>query len=283
MIKIILAILNIFIIQYVFGLIIPSEGMYLAIDPVTMLIISGVTSAAQAGISLHQANKAKDDMRDAELKAGEYIDKAYQNASINAQRMRSIDTSLYDTASEQISQDLSTVLGVTAGEDARLAAAQGSRLAQTSARERQALEMQKRKDIQGLEKDIAEGEQSKLARLQALDQAQAIGYQQQAADAQQRKIAAQQQALSAGSNFVNSYTGMINAGISPQQLGFGGGKQTSIAPPTPSQFGMTPFTPQLGAQSQLLNNTQQPEVNTFGASLMGQQTNPLLAGLTLQG
>jgi len=63
MIKIILAILNIFIIQYVFGLIIPSEGMYLAIDPVTMLIISCVTSAAQAGISLHQANKAKDDMR----------------------------------------------------------------------------------------------------------------------------------------------------------------------------------------------------------------------------
>jgi hypothetical protein len=79
---------------------------------------------------------------------------------------------------------------------------------------------------------------------------------------------------------------------------------------------MTPFTPQLGAQSQLLNNTQQPEVNIFdlslsnpqptmqpttlgsgsqfldpnyqqpintvGASLMGQQTNPLLAGLTLQ-
>ena len=123
-----------------------------------------------------------------------------------------------------------------------------------------------------LEKDIAEGEQSKLARLQALDQAQAIGYQQQAADAQQRKIAAQQQALSAGSNFVNSYTGMVNAGISPQQLGFGGGKQTSIAPPTPSQSGVAPASSAL------------PTRTTTGGSGMGSMSgvSPYLSNQELE-
>jgi hypothetical protein len=76
---------------------------------------------------------------------------------------------------------------------------------------------------------------------------------------------------------------MINAGISPQQLGFGGGKQTSIAPPIPSQFAEVPFTPPLGSSSQLLDPNYQQTSNTFGLSLTGQQVNPLLAGLTLQG
>ena len=115
-----------------------------------MLIISGITKGASALFSLGQASRAKSDLKTATDQAQKYIDKAYQSADVNTQRMRSIDTSLYDTASEQISQDLSTVLDVTAGEDPRLAAAQGSRLAQQSAKQRQALEMQKRKDIQNL-------------------------------------------------------------------------------------------------------------------------------------
>ncbi len=187
-------------------------------DPATMLIISGITKGASALFSLDQASKAKSDLKTATDQAQKYIDKAYQSADVNTQRMRAIDTSLYDTASEQISQDLSTVLDVTAGEDPRLAAAQGSRLAQQSAKQRQALEMQKRKDIQDLEKDIAEGEQARLGRIQDLDLQQARGFQQQAAEAQQRMTQGRQQALQAPASLVGDYTGMITAGVSPMQI-----------------------------------------------------------------
>lgn len=187
-------------------------------DPATMLIISGITKGASALFSLDQASKAKSDLKTATDQAQKYIDKAYQSADVNTQRMRAIDTSLYDTASENISQDLSTVLDVTAGEDPRLAAAQGSRLAQQSAEQRQALEMQKRKDIQDLEKDIAEGEQARLGRIQALDVAQAQGFQQQAAEAQQRMTQGRQQALQAPASLVGDYTAMVTAGVSPMQI-----------------------------------------------------------------
>lgn len=187
-------------------------------DPATMLIISGITKGASALFSLGQASRAKSDLKTATDQAQKYIDKAYQSADVNTQRMRSIDASLYDTASEQISQDLSTVLDVTAGEDPRLAAAQGSRLAQQSAKQRQALEMQKRKDIQDLEKDIAEGEQARLTRIANLDIAQAKGFQQQAAEAQQRMTQGRQQALQAPASLVGDYTAMITAGVSPMQI-----------------------------------------------------------------
>lgn len=201
-------------------------------DPATMLIISGITKGASALFSLDQASKAKSDLKTATDQAQKYIDKAYQSADVNTQRMRAIDTSLYDTASENISQDLSTVLDITAGEDPRLAAAQGSRLAQQSAKQRQALEMQKRKDIQDLEKDIAEGEQDRLTRIANLDVAQAKGFQQQAAEAQQRMTQGRQQALQAPASLVGDYTGMITAGVSPMQIqkGFEGmfaGRQQS--------------------------------------------------------
>jgi hypothetical protein len=242
-------------------------------DPATMLIISGITKGASALFSLDQASKAKSDLKTATDQAQKYIDKAYQSADVNTQRMRAIDTSLYDTASENISQDLSTVLDVTAGEDPRLAAAQGSRLAQQSAEQRQALEMQKRKDIQGLEKDIAEGEQARLDRIANLDVAQAQGFQQQAAEAQQRMTQGRQQALQAPASLV------ITAGVSPMQIqkGFEGMFAGS------QQDGVSPIVSQLGAQSQLLNPNYQAPTNTFGVSLTGQNTNPLLAGLTLQG
>jgi hypothetical protein len=187
-------------------------------DPATMLIISGITKGASALFSLGEASRAKSDLKTATDQAQKYIDKAYQSADVNTQRMRSIDASLYDTASEQISQDLSTVLDVTAGEDPRLAAAQGSRLAQQSAKQRQALEMQKRKDIQDLEKDIAEGEQARLTRIANLDIAQAKGFQQQAAEAQQRMTQGRQQALQAPASLVGDYTAMITAGVSPMQI-----------------------------------------------------------------
>ena len=183
-----------------------------------MLIISGITKGASALFSLDQASKAKSDLKTATDQAQKYIDKAYQSADVNTQRMRAIDTSLYDTASEQISQDLSTVLDITAGEDPRLAAAQGSRLSQQAAKQRQALEMQKRKDIQDLEKDIAEGEQDRLTRIATLDVAQAKGFQQQAAEAQQRMTQGRQQALQAPASLVGDYTGMITAGVSPMQI-----------------------------------------------------------------
>jgi len=183
-----------------------------------MLIISGITKGAGALFSLGQAARAKSDLKTATDQAKKYIDKAYQSADVNTQRMRAIDTSLYDTASENISQDLSTVLNVTAGEDPRLAAAQGSRLAQQSAEQRQALEMQKRKDIQGLEKDIAEGEQARLARIANLDVAQAQGFQQQAAEAQQRMTQGTQAALQAPASVVGDYTAMIEAGVNPNSF-----------------------------------------------------------------
>ncbi len=246
-------------------------------DPATMLIISGITKGAGALFSLGQASRAKSDLKTATDQAQKYIDKAYQSADVNTQRMRAIDTSLYDTASEQISQDLSTVLDVTAGEDPRLAAAQGSRLAQQSAKQRQALEMQKRKDIQNLEKDIAEGEQARLTRIANLDVAQAEGFQQQAAEAQQRMTQGRQQALQAPASLVGDYTGMITAGVSPMQIqkGFEGMFAGS------QQAGVSPITSQLGAQSQLLNPNYQQPLNTFGLSLTGQQVNPILAGLKL--
>jgi len=242
-----------------------------------MLIISGITKGAGALFSLGQASRAKSDLKTATDQAQKYIDKAYQSADVNTQRMRSIDTSLYDTASEQISQDLSTVLDVTAGEDPRLAAAQGSRLAQQSNKQRQALEMQKRKDIQDLEKDIAEGEQARLTRIANLDVAQAEGFQQQAAEAQQRMTQGRQQALQAPASLVGDYTGMITAGVSPMQIqkGFEGMFAGS------QQAGVSPITSQLGAQSQLLNPNYQQPLNTFGLSLTGQQVNPILAGLKL--
>jgi len=242
-----------------------------------MLIISGITKGASALFSLDQASKAKSDLKTATDQAQKYIDKAYQSADVNTQRMRAIDTSLYDTASEQISQDLSTVLDVTAGEDPRLAAAQGSRLAQQSNKQRQALEMQKRKDIQDLEKDIAEGEQARLTRIANLDVAQAEGFQQQAAEAQQRMTQGRQQALQAPASLVGDYTGMITAGVSPMQIqkGFEGMFAGS------QQAGVSPITSQLGAQSQLLNPNYQQPLNTFGLSLTGQQVNPILAGLKL--
>jgi len=242
-----------------------------------MLIISGITKGAGALFSLGQASRAKSDLKTATDQAQKYIDKAYQSADVNTQRMRAIDTSLYDTASEQISQDLSTVLDVTAGEDPRLAAAQGSRLAQQSAKQRQALEMQKRKDIQNLEKDIAEGEQARLTRIANLDVAQAEGFQQQAAEAQQRMTQGRQQALQAPASLVGDYTGMITAGVSPMQIqkGFEGMFAGS------QQAGVSPITSQLGAQSQLLNPNYQQPLNTFGLSLTGQQVNPILAGLKL--
>ncbi len=242
-----------------------------------MLIISGITKGAGALFSLGQASRAKSDLKTATDQAQKYIDKAYQSADVNTQRMRAIDTSLYDTASEQISQDLSTVLDVTAGEDPRLAAAQGSRLAQQSNKQRQALEMQKRKDIQDLEKDIAEGEQARLTRIANLDVAQAEGFQQQAAEAQQRMTQGRQQALQAPASLVGDYTGMITAGVSPMQIqkGFEGMFAGS------QQAGVSPITSQLGAQSQLLNPNYQQPLNTFGLSLTGQQVNPILAGLKL--
>jgi hypothetical protein len=187
-------------------------------DPATMLIISGITKGASALFSLGQASRAKSDLKTATDQAQKYIDKAYQSAGVNTQRMRSIDTSLYDTASEQISQDLSTVLDVTAGEDPRLAAAQGSRLAQQSAKQRQSLEMQKRKDIQDLEKDIAEGEQARLGRIQALDVAQAQGFQQQAAEAQERMTQGRQSALEAPASVVGDYQAMLEAGVNPNSF-----------------------------------------------------------------
>lgn len=272
MIKIILAILNIFILQYVFGLIIPSEGVYLAIDPLTAsLIISGVTKLASSGFSLAQASRAKKDMMKAERQASKAVKKAYQRAGVNPQEMRTIDPMLYETAGERISQDLSTALEITAGDDPRLQAAMGSRLAQQAARERQNLELQKRRDIQNLEADIATGEENRLQRLANLDLAQARGFQQQAADAQQRRVAGQQQAIGSAVSIIDDYTGLIAAGVSPQQIqkgfqtSFGGGGQQAAS--VPSQFGVTPSTPQLGAQSQLLNNTQQPDVNLFDLSL----------------
>ena len=285
MIKIILAILNIFILQYVFGLIIPSDGAYLAVvDPITaMLIISGVTKLASSGFSLAQASRAKDDMRKAERKASQSVKKAYQRAGVNPQQMRTIDPTLYETAGERISQDLSTALEITAGDDPRLQAAMGSRLAQQAARQRQNLELQKRRDIQALEADIATGEEDRLARLQDLDLQQARGFQQQAADAQQRRVAGQQQAISSATSIIDDYTGLMAAGVaSPQQIQkgfqttFGRGGQQAAA--VPSQFGVTPSTPQLGAQSQLLNNTQQPDVNLFDLSLSNPQQ-PLMPGM----
>ena len=278
MIKIILAILNIFVLQYVFGLIIPSEGAYLAVvDPLTAsLIISGVTKLASSGFSLAQASRAKDDMRKAERQASKAVKKAYQRAGVNPQEMRTIDPMLYETAGERISQDLSTALEITAGDDPRLQAAMGSRLAQQAARERQNLELQKRRDIQNLEADIATGEEARLQRLANLDLAQARGFQQQAADAQERRVAGQQQAIGSAVSIIDDYTGLIAAGVSPQQIqkgfqtSFGGGGQQAAA--APSQFGVTPFTPPMGARSQLLNNTQQPDVNLLDLSLSNSQS-----------
>lgn len=239
-----------------------------------MLIISSAIKAVSAGANLQQSAQAKTDLRKAEKKAKKYVKKAYESASVNAQRMRTIDPSIYDTASENLSQDLSTVLDITAGEDPRLTAAMGSKLFQQSQKQRQALEMQKRKDIQALEKDIAEGEQARLGRIANLDIAQATGFQQQAADAQQRRVAAQQQALQAPASIVGDYTSMIEAGVSPMQIekGFEGmfaGSQPSPSNQLPldSFSGTVPFTPPLGAQSQFLNNTQQPDVNVFDLSL----------------
>lgn len=183
-----------------------------------MLIISGITKGAGALFSLGQAAKAKNDLRISQDNAQIYIDKAYQNANVNTQEMRSIDTSLYDTASENLSQDLSTVLDVTAGEDPRLAAAQGSRLAQQSSNQRQSLEMQKRKDIQGLEKDIAEGEQARLTRIGNLDISQAEGFQQQAVDAQQIMTQGRQSALNAPASVIGDYNSMISAGVNPNSF-----------------------------------------------------------------
>ena len=287
MIKIILAILNIFVLQYLFGLIIPSEGVCLAVDPITaMLVIQGVTKLASSGFSLAQAARAKDDMRKAERQASKAVKKAYERAGVNPQEMRTIDPTLYETAGERISQDLSTALEITAGDDPRLQAAMGSRLAQQAARERQNLELQKRRDIQALEADIAEGEEARLQRLANLDLAQARGFQQQAADAQQRRAAAQQQAIGSAVSIIDDYTGLIAAGVSPQQIQkgfqttFGRGAQQVEA--VPSQFGVTPFTPPLGAQSQLLNTNYQQPLNTFGVSLSGPQTNPFLTELRLE-
>ena len=275
-----------------------------------MLIISSAIKAVSAGANLQQSAQAKDDMRKAEKKAKKYVKKAYESASVNAQRMRTIDPSIYDTASENLSQDLSTVLDITAGEDPRLTAAMGSKLFQQSQKQRQALEMQKRKDIQALEKDIAEGEQAKLDRIANLDIAQATGFQQQAADAQQRKVAAQQQALQAPASILGDYTSMIEAGVSPMQIEKGFEGMFSGSQPSPSNqlpLGTVPFTPPLGAQSQLLNNTldprlgmptiqpvtlgsgsqfldpnYQPPMNMYGVSLSGQQyLMPGMQGLKL--
>ena len=157
-------------------------------------------------------------MRKAEKQASKAVKKAYERAGVNPQEMRTIDPNLYETAGERISQDLSTALEITAGDDPRLQAAMGSRLAQQAARERQNLELQKRRDIQALEADIAEGEEARLQRLANLDLAQARGFQQQAADAQQRRMAAQQQAIGSAVSIIGDYTGLIQAGVSPQQI-----------------------------------------------------------------
>jgi len=277
MIKIVLAIANIFILQYIFGYFSPQEGIYMALDPVTMLIVSGIVKAAGAGFSLSQASRAKSDMEKAETKAKKYLDKAYDRANINTEMMRTIDPSLYETAQERVSQDLSTALDVTAGDDPRLQAVMGTRLAQQAQQQRQAIEMQKRKDIQDLEADIAKGEAQKLARLQALDLGQVAGFQQQAAEAQQRRVGAQQSAFQQLGSIIGDYTGLIEAGVSPQQIskGFQGLTQKTATQPTVGQ----PID--LTRGSQLLDpNYQAP--NPFGFSLSGDQVNPLLTGLTLK-
>ena len=95
-------------------------------------------------------------------------------------------------------------------------------------------------------------------------------------------MAGQQQAIGAATSIIDDYTGLIAAGVSPQQIqkgfqtSFGGGGQQAAA--VPSQFGVTPFTPPIGAQSQLLNNTQQPDVNIFDLSLSNPQQ-PLMPGM----
>ena len=218
MIKTAIAIANIFILQYIFGCFFSQEGIYMALDPLTMLIIGSVVKGSSALFSLSEASKAKTDMQRAEKKAQKYLDTAYDRANINTEMMRTIDPSLYETAQERVSQDLSTALDVTAGDDPRLQAAIGTKLAQQAQQQRQAIEMQKRKDIQDLEADIAKGEADKLARLQALDLGQVRGFQQQAAEAQQRRVGAQQAAFQQLGSIIGDYTGLINAGVSPQQI-----------------------------------------------------------------
>ena len=78
--------------------------------------------------------------------------------------------------------------------------------------------MQKRTDIQNLEKDIADGEQDVAKRIQALDTAQAAGFQQQAVDAQQIMTQGRQSALQAPASVVGDYTAMIVAGANPNSF-----------------------------------------------------------------
>lgn len=214
MINIILAILNIFVLQYLFGLITPSEGVIYAIDPITAaLLINLGVKVVSGGADLISANKSKNLQQEAEDAAEDAVAAAMQQAKINAQRMRTIDPSLYEQAQEEVSQDLTTVLDVAAGEDPRLTAALGTKLFQQSQKQRQEIEREKRKDIQDLEKDIADEEQAVAKRLQTIELERAKGAQTAAAQYEQQRATQMQSGFEtlgeAGADYYEAYASGI--------------------------------------------------------------------------
>tara|TARA_R100000278_G_scaffold114182_1_gene92602 strand:+ start:807 stop:1358 length:552 start_codon:yes stop_codon:yes gene_type:complete len=167
-------------------------------DPITAALLINLGVKVTTGtFDLISANKSRELLQDAEDAAGEAVEAALEQAKVNAQRMRTIDPSLYEQAKEEVSRDLSTVLDVAAGEDPRLTAALGTKLFQQSQEQRQKIEREKRKDIQDLEKDIAEEEQAIAKRIADIELERAKGAQLAAAQYEQQRVAQQQRAAGA--------------------------------------------------------------------------------------
>jgi len=212
-----LAILNIFLIHYIFDVFVGDSTTILAIDPVTALVVMGLVKGAKAAYGGVQASKAASAQRRAQQAAKKATKQALQQAQINTQEMRDVDERLYNQQQELISQDLSTFLENT-GADARTAAAATQNLQAGAAKSRMTVEQQRRADLRALEKDVADEEQNVAKRVQAIREGIAAGAQQAAVDAQAQKLAGQQMVL-------DNVTG-----IAGDVLGFAGGDMTQFAP-----------------------------------------------------
>lgn len=159
----------------------------------TQLVLAQLgTEALTAGFSLIEAQNQKEILNRANLAAQKYVSEAKRQAQVNAQKLRSVDQDLYSAQTEALSQNLSQVLEQVSGGDYRTALSLAPRLGQQLGKAQQKIDLQRKQDVQNLEKDIADEEQNIAQRLQDIAEGRAEGAQVMASQAEDNRTQSRQ-------------------------------------------------------------------------------------------
>jgi len=177
----------------------------MSIDPSTLLTIYGVAQGASAIASGVQASNYSEAVTNTIPLAEKAIADAKRQASINTQMGRSLPMEVYDQQTENLMQQYSTVLKNVGGQDQRSAFALAPILAQKYSKDQQGIEMQRRKDYQALEKDIADEQSSINTALSDISLKEAEGYQKQIADLRQQQKQSTENAMGSITDFADMY------------------------------------------------------------------------------